>query len=79
MTEVLIQPDTATLRVSRHPSHAHGDAVSVRYTDMQTGTAHVWVVPVEVTDVLAETLATIVQSAAVNARADQLRAEQRDR
>lgn len=78
MTDVLVQPDTATLSVSRHPHHEFGDAVSIRYTDMQTGLPHVWVVPLEVAGVLSDALASIVESPAINARADQLRAEQRD-
>jgi hypothetical protein len=73
---VLIQPDSQTLVASRHPNHELGDAVSLSYTDMQTGEQHLWVIPLAVADYLSSVFASAVRSPAVNAAADRVREAQ---
>lgn len=63
--------------MSYHPSHAHGDAVSVQFTDAQHGTYLIAVTP-ELAEHLATLLATAASSPRIGAYADQLRAAQRD-
>ncbi|TXI58280.1 hypothetical protein [Mycolicibacter arupensis] len=64
--------------MSYHPSHAHGDAVSIRLVDAEHGEFLVAVTP-ELAENLGTLLVTAVSSPRIGAHADQLRATQRDR
>jgi hypothetical protein len=73
----LLQPDPQSIVVSLHPSHAHGDCVSVQFDDPKHGRQIVAFAP-EVADYLATLFATATRSAYIGAKADQVRAEQRE-
>lgn len=77
MDEAILQPDA--LAVSVHPSHQHGDLISVLFTDGPTSFPYRLLLTPEDAEYLATLLATAVQSPGMKAAADQIRARQRDK
>lgn len=79
MDDGLLQPDPDTLTVNLHPSHDHGDRVSVLFHDGPSGVPFRVVLDPDTAYLLAGLLASAVQSPRVTAVADQIKAAQRDR
>lgn len=75
----LLQPDPESLAVALHPNRELGDLVAVNFTDGATGKDFALVLPLAVTQHVADLLATAVQSPRIGAAADQIRAHQRNR
>ncbi|MDA2893064.1 hypothetical protein PDG61_19235 [Mycolicibacterium sp. BiH015] len=79
MDDGILQPDPETIVVSLHPSHEHGDVVSVIFHDGPTGYPYRVVLDPDSAYWLAGLLASAVESPRVAAIADQMKAAQRDR
>lgn len=77
MDDALLQPQT--LAVSVHPSHHHGDRVSVQFHDGPTGYPYRVLLTPEAAEYLATLLQTAVESPRIGAAADQIRTAQRER
>jgi len=79
MTEpTLLQPEPATIVVSFHPQHHHGDRVSLKFTDAATGLDYQLVADPDTTDYLSRLFASAVKSPRITQIADQMKAAQRD-
>lgn len=74
----LLQPDPRTIVVSYHPNHHEGDRLSMQFDDAVTGKRYVLTLDPLTADYLASLFATAVQSPAVQARADQMKAARRE-